>query len=179
MASRHCCGECAICSLVISAPRFSSARRVCGLPTTMGAHAPGIPACYCSAGLYSEHRRTQEALLSLRLVWRRQDGERLSGSHRRRSRIASLRTSPATAMTGIAGSVPHHTEVEMPVGGLFMANGFEAGRTWIFDLRKPLQPHVAASFGDLDGYMHLHTFFRLPNGNLGNIPVPRWARSQS
>jgi hypothetical protein len=72
----------------------------------------------------------------------------------------------ATAVTGVAGSVPHHTEVEMPVGGLLMANGFEAGRTWIFDLRKPLKPHVAASFGDLDGYMHPHTFFRLPNGNV-------------
>jgi hypothetical protein len=35
----------------------------------------------------------------------------------------------ATAPTGVAGSMPHHTEVEMPVGGLLMANGFEAGRT--------------------------------------------------
>jgi hypothetical protein len=50
--------------------------------------------------------------------------------------------------------VPHHTEVEMPVGGLLMANGFEAGRTWVFDLRDPLRPRIVASFGDLDGYMH-------------------------
>src|SRR5882757_4267492 len=71
-----------------------------------------------------------------------------------------------TAPTGIAGSVPHHTEIEMPSGGLLMANGFEAGRTWIFDLRKPLQPHVVTSFGELDGYMHPHTFFRLQNGNV-------------
>jgi hypothetical protein len=60
----------------------------------------------------------------------------------------------------------HHTEVEMPIGGLLMANGFEAGRTWEFDLRDPLQPHIVASFGDLDGYMHPHTYFRLPNGNV-------------
>ena len=46
----------------------------------------------------------------------------------------------ATAPTGVAGSVPHHTEIEMPVGGLLMANGFEAGRTWVFDLREPLNP---------------------------------------
>ena len=72
----------------------------------------------------------------------------------------------ATAATGVAGSVPHHTEIEMPASGLLMANGFEAGRTWIFDLRQPLNPRVAASFGDLDGYMHPHTFFRLPNGNV-------------
>jgi hypothetical protein len=67
----------------------------------------------------------------------------------------------ATAPTGVAGSVPHHTEVEMPAGGLLMANGFEAGRTWVFDLRKPLKPHIVASFGDLDSsvlpYRLLHS----------------------
>jgi hypothetical protein len=68
--------------------------------------------------------------------------------------------------TGVAGSVPHHTEVEMPAGGLLMANGFEAGRTWIFDLREPLKPRIVTSFGGLGGYMHPHTFFRLPNGNV-------------
>ncbi|MCU1306837.1 MAG: hypothetical protein JWN45_1532 [Acidobacteriaceae bacterium] len=73
-----------------------------------------------------------------------------------------LRTSP----TGVAGARPHHTEVEMPVGGLLMANGFEAGRTWIYDLRKPLEPRVVTSFGELNGYMHPHTFFRLKNGNV-------------
>jgi 56kDa selenium binding protein (SBP56) len=68
--------------------------------------------------------------------------------------------------TGVAGSVPHHTEVEMPAGGLLMANGFEAGRTWIFDLREPLKPRIVTSFGSLGGYMHPHTFFRLTNGNV-------------
>ncbi len=72
----------------------------------------------------------------------------------------------ATAPTGVAGSGPHHTEVEMPAGGLLMANGFAAGRTWIFDLRQPLQPRLAASFANLDRYTHAHTFFRLPNGNV-------------
>jgi len=72
----------------------------------------------------------------------------------------------ATAPTGVAGSRPHHTEVEMPTGGLLMANGFEAGRTWVFDLRKPLKPHIVAAFSDLDGYMHPHTYFRLANGNV-------------
>src|SRR5437879_6048255 len=53
-----------------------------------------------------------------------------------------LRTVP----TGVAGSVPHHTEIEMPRGGFLMANGFKAGRTWIFDLRRPLKPHLVSSF---------------------------------
>lgn len=73
-----------------------------------------------------------------------------------------LRTVP----TGVAGSVPHHTEIEMPRSGFLMANGFKAGRTWIFDLRRPLKPRLVSSFGGIDGYMHPHTFYRLPNGNV-------------
>src|SRR4051812_39602428 len=71
-----------------------------------------------------------------------------------------------TAPTGVAGTRPHHTEIEMPVGGLLMANGFESGQTWIYDLRKPLEPRVVTSFGEIDGYMHPHTFFRLKNRNV-------------
>ncbi|HUR36368.1 MAG TPA: hypothetical protein VM009_01030 [Terriglobales bacterium] len=71
-----------------------------------------------------------------------------------------------TVTTGTTDSVPHHTEVEMPRSGFLMANGFEGGRTWIFDLRKPLRPRIAASFDAFDGYIHPHTFFRLPNGNV-------------
>ena len=54
----------------------------------------------------------------------------------------------------------------MPKGGLLFANGFGAGRTWIFDLRKPTRPEVVASFGDAGGMMHAHSFERLPNGNV-------------
>jgi hypothetical protein len=53
----------------------------------------------------------------------------------------------------------------MPNGGLLMANAFESGRTFVFDLRKPLAPALATSFGDLDGYMHPHTYVRLSNGH--------------
>src|SRR5438270_1120687 len=59
-----------------------------------------------------------------------------------------------TVTTGVADSSPHHTEIEMPANGLLMANGFEAGRTWIFDLRQPLKPRVVTSFDDVDAYMH-------------------------
>src|SRR6266481_7775257 len=71
-----------------------------------------------------------------------------------------------TAPTGVAGAIPHHTEIEMPTGGLLMANGFESGKTWVYDLRDPLAPRVASSFGEIDGYMHPHTYFRLKNGNV-------------
>ncbi len=57
----------------------------------------------------------------------------------------------------------HHTEYVMPAGGILFANDHNAGRTFLFDLRHPLHPRVAASFTDVDGYMHPHSFLRLPN----------------
>jgi hypothetical protein len=72
----------------------------------------------------------------------------------------------STALTGTTGSRAHHTEHLMSPSGLLFANGFGAGRTWIFDLRAPLKPAVVASFGDAGGMMHAHSFERLPNGNV-------------
>jgi hypothetical protein len=64
------------------------------------------------------------------------------------------------------GGTPHHTELEMPEGGFLLANAFESGRTMLFDLRQPLHPSLVTWFGDLDGYMHPHTYVRLPNGHV-------------
>ena len=72
----------------------------------------------------------------------------------------------ATVATGTKNSVAHHTEHQMPLGGHLFANGFAAGRTWIFDLHNPLKPAVVGSFGDANGLMHAHSFVRLPNGNV-------------
>jgi hypothetical protein len=60
----------------------------------------------------------------------------------------------------------HHTEYEMPASGMLFANDHDANRTFIFDLRKPLEPKVSASFGSLGGYSMPHSFLRLPNGNV-------------
>src|SRR5215470_11498151 len=54
----------------------------------------------------------------------------------------------------------------MPEDGYLMANAFESGRTMVFDLRDPLHPSLVTSFGDLDGYMHPHTYVRLANGHV-------------
>src|SRR5215467_4941481 len=54
----------------------------------------------------------------------------------------------------------------MPKGRFLMANAFESGRTMVFDLRQPLHPSLVTSFGDLDGYMHPHTYVRLSNGHV-------------
>ncbi len=58
----------------------------------------------------------------------------------------------ASIPTGVAGAHPHHTEQEMPAHGHLLANGFHAGRTWLFDLSQPLHPRVLTSFGDVAGY---------------------------
>jgi len=60
----------------------------------------------------------------------------------------------------------HHTEYVMPEGGLLFANDHYSGRSFIFDLRDPTHPTVAASFTDRAGYMHPHSYVRLPNGHV-------------
>lgn len=60
----------------------------------------------------------------------------------------------------------HHTEYTMPASGMLFANDHYAGRTFIFDVRDPLHPKIAASFTDLAGYMHPHSYLRLPNGHV-------------
>jgi len=58
----------------------------------------------------------------------------------------------------------HHTEYTMPASGMLFANDHDDGRTFIFDLRDPLHPKIATSFTDMAGYMHPHSYLRLPNG---------------
>ncbi|MGA7171943.1 MAG: hypothetical protein WBX08_22500 [Candidatus Sulfotelmatobacter sp.] len=60
----------------------------------------------------------------------------------------------------------HHTEYIMPVSGMLFANDHEAGRTFIFNVRDPLHPKIATSFTDMSGYMHPHSYLRLPNGHV-------------
>lgn len=74
-------------------------------------------------------------------------------------------TVASVAVPGPTGT-PHHTELEMPAGGFLLANAFESGRTMLFDLRQPLHPALVTSFGDLEGYMHPHTYVRLANGHI-------------
>ena len=71
----------------------------------------------------------------------------------------------SVAVPGPTGT-PHHTEQEMPEGGFLLANAFESGRSILFDLREPKNPSLVTSFGDLEGYMHPHTYVRLANGHV-------------
>jgi hypothetical protein len=72
----------------------------------------------------------------------------------------------ATAPTGVPNTFAHHSEHEMSAGGMLFANGFGAGRTFIFDLRDPRRPRVAGSFDGAGEYMHPHSFARTPTGTV-------------
>ncbi len=74
-----------------------------------------------------------------------------------------LVTSIATDQTSVR---PHHTEYQMPEDGMLFANDFDAGRTFVFDLKDPIHPRIAADFSDRAGYAYPHSFVRLPNGHV-------------
>jgi hypothetical protein len=61
---------------------------------------------------------------------------------------------------------PHHTEHELAADDQLFVNGFDGGRSFIFDLRVGSRPQLAAEFSDQAGYSHPHSFLRLPNGNV-------------
>lgn len=67
---------------------------------------------------------------------------------------------------GAAGTHPHHTEALMPADGHLLANGFHAGRTWLFDLTHPEAPRILTSFGDVAGFSHPHTYVRLADNSI-------------
>jgi len=60
---------------------------------------------------------------------------------------------------------PHHTDHELAPDLQLFANGFGAGRTFIFDLSKPDAPRLAGDFTERAGYEHPHSFILMPNGN--------------
>jgi hypothetical protein len=60
---------------------------------------------------------------------------------------------------------PHHTEHELAPDLQLFANGFAAGRSFIFDLSEPAVPRLAGDFTELANYAHPHSFILMPNGN--------------
>ena len=64
------------------------------------------------------------------------------------------------------GMMPHHTEYEFPAGNVLFANGWAGRRSFVFDLSQPLHPRLIGHFEGRAGYGFLHSFARLPNGNV-------------
>jgi hypothetical protein len=61
---------------------------------------------------------------------------------------------------------PHHTEYQLSPGHTLFANGWNTGRTFVFDLSRPDAPRVIHTFTDVGGYAFPHSYARLPNGNV-------------
>ena len=73
----------------------------------------------------------------------------------------------ATAPIDAGGTMPHHTEFEMPAGGhALFANAYMAGRTYRFDFANPLAPRVAGTVDSVPGLRVPHSFARLADGNV-------------
>jgi hypothetical protein len=71
----------------------------------------------------------------------------------------------ASTPSGAVG-MPHHTEHQLWKNGHLLANDFHLGRTWLFDLNDALHPKVIASFSNVGGFSHPHTFIRLDDGTV-------------
>ena len=71
-----------------------------------------------------------------------------------------------TVPVGEKGLNPHHTEHELSSTGTLFANGFAGNTTFLFNLKKPLEPKVVQRFSNVNGLSFLHSFSRLPNGHV-------------
>ena len=64
------------------------------------------------------------------------------------------------------GTHPHHTEDFIGSNNHLLADGFHAGRTWLFDLNQPLHPRILTTYTEVAGFNHPHSYLRLPDGNV-------------
>jgi hypothetical protein len=66
-----------------------------------------------------------------------------------------------------AGKMPHHTEFAPPTNATsFFANDFGADRSFLIDFSNPASPRLAGQTGKVPGARMMHSFARLPNGNV-------------
>ncbi|HXV85741.1 MAG TPA: selenium-binding protein SBP56-related protein [Gemmatimonadales bacterium] len=64
------------------------------------------------------------------------------------------------------GNWPHHAEHHVTAGRTLFVNGWNSGRTFVFDLSQRAAPQVKTSFTTAGGYAFPHSYARLPNGNV-------------
>lgn len=66
-----------------------------------------------------------------------------------------------------AGRMPHHTEFVPPSNATsFFANDFGADRSYVIDFSTPARPRVAGQVMKVPGGRQMHSFARLPSGNV-------------
>lgn len=83
-------------------------------------------------------------------------------------RMGSSRYGQVIATVPVEGRAnwPHHTEYQMGAGHTLFANGWNTGRTFVFDMSRPDSPRVTRMFTTAGGYAAPHSYARLPNGNV-------------
>jgi hypothetical protein len=59
----------------------------------------------------------------------------------------------------------HHSEHSIPSDGLYFADDFGLGRSYIFDLNDPANPRLRTSFTTAGPFGWPHSYARLPSGN--------------
>ncbi|HUO82981.1 MAG TPA: hypothetical protein VM616_09010, partial [Gammaproteobacteria bacterium] len=64
------------------------------------------------------------------------------------------------------GAVTNAHHIEMASDRVLLANGFDAGRTFRFDLRDPRKPLLAGELATPATLAHPHSFVRLANGHM-------------
>lgn len=68
---------------------------------------------------------------------------------------------------GATGTMPHHIERRVDAQGRVIANGWLAGKSWVFDVTTPRAPTIHATLTTAGGILgYPHDFTRLPNGNI-------------
>lgn len=68
---------------------------------------------------------------------------------------------------GAHGTMPHHIQRRVSADGRLIANGWMAGKSWIFDVSNPRAPIIrgeVATAGDSIGWAH--DFAPMPSGNM-------------
>jgi hypothetical protein len=71
----------------------------------------------------------------------------------------------ATHDVGKAAVMVHHTNYALPPNDVLFANDWQGDRTYMFDLRDPLNPRVVGQFRNVGPYMYPHSFVYLSNGD--------------
>ena len=64
-----------------------------------------------------------------------------------------------------AAQMAHHTSYVLPPDGVLYANDWLANRTYVIDLRSPVQPRLLRQFGNVGAMGYPHSFVPLPNGD--------------
>lgn len=62
-------------------------------------------------------------------------------------------------------AMAHHTNYAMPADDMLYANDWLANRTYVFNLREPLHPHLERSFGSVGALGYPHSFVALAKGH--------------